>query len=456
MASFLLWSLVSFLYIHVHQASSQCLNKQTLYSETFRSEAFTLGPGEVQDKYYYMEFPTGHIALRGFFAEVVDEQGVPVPLSEVYLHHWVVLNRYVKQNHTQKFLAQDYSKYRSVPSKLGGNDGVCPDHTLDQFFGLGSETRHTNTSIPYPYGIVVGDPNKIPDGYEELWVLNIHAIDTRGVEDRQGCTECRCDLYNVTATKNGKPLKNYQGGLRCCTDGSQCSLSQGIPAARKKLFLQYTVEWVEWDESVVPLKVYIFDVTDTGDGCKIEYDIPSSLGLPSDSIDIRETRVVSPPSGQVIYGVAHQHSGGKGATLYGEDGREICTSLPLYGSGANAGDEVGYIVGMTSCYPKPGSVNINDKELLRLQSNYSTQQGHTGVMGLFYLLVASPQHGESTSKDGKFSSSSKSNSTLFKIVTGSKLSTSIVFGIVLASMATFIVAKHMRNRRALQYEALTA
>lgn len=48
---------------------------------------------------------------------------------------------------------------------------------------------------------------------------------------------------------------------------------------------------------------------------------------------------------------------------------------------------------MSTCYPNPGSVEISDGETLVLVSNYSREQRHTGVMGLFYILVtdASPK-----------------------------------------------------------------
>ena len=71
-----------------------------------------------------------------------------------------------------------------------------------------------------------------------------------------------------------------------------------------------------------------------------------------------------------------------------QDGRVICSSIPIYGKGKEAGNEAGYIVGMTTCYPQPGSVKILDGETLILESNYSSSQTHTGVMGLYYILVA--------------------------------------------------------------------
>ena len=70
-----------------------------------------------------------------------------------------------------------------------------------------------------------------------------------------------------------------------------------------------------------------------------------------------------------------------------QDGQVLYSSLPTYGQRKEAGNEAGYIVGMSTCYPQPGSVKINDMRLI-LESNYSNAQGHTRVMGLFYILVA--------------------------------------------------------------------
>jgi len=49
---------------------------------------------------------------------------------------------------------------------------------------------------------------------------------------------------------------------------------------------------------------------------------------------------------------------------------------------------------MSTCYPKPGSIKIFDGETLTLETNYSSKIRHSGVMGLFYFLVAEklPHH----------------------------------------------------------------
>lgn len=359
-------------------------------SATFLSPKFVLAPGSVENRYYYnIDFPRGHIALKSFNAEVIDEAGNSIPLHETYLHHWVVA-RYYRRSGNSSVTKRNY--------KFAGNSGICQGNVLGQYFGLGSETRKTATHVPDPYGIEIGNPAEIPEGYEEIWMLNVHAIDTRGVEDRLGCTECKCDLYNVTVNEYGKPLRpDYKGGLNCCYDHTQCKLRPGFEGVRRSLYLKYTVKWVDWDSSIIPVKIFIFDVTDTGkrngsglgpeNGCQIEYEVKACNGI-GGCIDAKRTSLTMPTGGYVVYGVAHQHTGGTGSTLYGQDGRVICTSLPAYGEGKEAGNETGYIVGMSTCYPKPGSVKIADNENLILESNYSRTRMHTGVMGLFYILVA--------------------------------------------------------------------
>ncbi|KAA8542041.1 hypothetical protein F0562_023193 [Nyssa sinensis] len=385
------------------QTQALVRNENGIKSAEFVSPMFVLEPGSVVDKFYYnIDFPRGHIALKNFNAEVVDEAGNPVPLHETYLHHWVVVRYYQHKGVEVPIYDGDLGFHQS-DFIVVGNAGIC-DNSLVQYFGLGSETRKTATHVPDPYGIEVGNPAEIPAGYEERWLLNVHAIDTRGAEDKLGCTECRCDLYNVTEDKHGRPLRpDYIGGLRCCYDQTQCKVKEGLESAKRGLYMRYTVTWVDWDNSILPVRIYIFDVTDmwkrldqsTGQStkhyCQVEYEIESctATSLANDGcIDSKRVSLSFPTGGNVIYGAAHQHTGGIGSTLYGEDGRVICSSIPTYGEGKEVGNEAGYIVGMSTCYPQPGSVKISDGETLVLESNYSSAQRHTGVMGLFYILVA--------------------------------------------------------------------
>ncbi|KAE8657174.1 Detected protein of confused Function [Hibiscus syriacus] len=340
---------------------------------------FVLGPGSVENRFYYnVDFPKGQIALKSFNAEVIDEAGNPVPLHETYLHHWVVARYFIRKGvNISEF--DDHANLNKSDYISGRNSGVCQNEMVGQFFGLGSETRKTATHIPDPYGIEVGNPAEIPSGFEEQWMLNIHAINTRGAEDKLGCTECRCDLYNVTVDEYGRPLRpDYIGGLLCCYDHNA--------------------------SSVLPVKVYIFDITDTWKRtrnstginaehqCKVEYNIEPchSTELGDDGcVDNKRISLDMPFGGYLIYGVAHQHSG-ESVLLFIEryDGQVMCSSLPTYGEGEEPGNEACYIVGMTTCYPQPGAIEISRGETLILESNYSRITHHTGVMGLFYILVS--------------------------------------------------------------------
>lgn len=250
---------------------------EKIKSSVFLSPNFVLGPGSVENRFYYgIDFPKGHIAIKGFDAEVIDEAGNPIPLHETYLHHWLVSRYYVRKG--AKLLKQNGGDMIHQASDVifVDNDGICENRVLPQYFGLGSETRKTKTEVPDHYGIEIGNPAEIPPGYEEGWMLNVHAIDTRGVEDKLGCTECRCDLYNVTKDEYDRPITaDYKGGLRCCYDQTQCKVKYGFDGVKKSLYLKYTVHWVDWDSSIVPVKIYIFDVTDiwkklnsTGQGAK--------------------------------------------------------------------------------------------------------------------------------------------------------------------------------------------
>ncbi|KAL4340427.1 hypothetical protein GQ457_08G034610 [Hibiscus cannabinus] len=374
---------------------------RTVNTSVFLSPKIELEPGLVSNKYYFgVDFPRGHIALKNFNAEIVDEAGNPVPLYDTYLHHWLVVRIFVRKG----LGTSDISKLNSSDYIFWRNSGVCNDGVLDQFFGLGSETRRTATRIPEPYGIEIGNPAEIPSGFEETWAINVHAIDTRGVEDTVGCIECRCDLYNVTSDASGSPLSpNYKGGLQCCYDGRRCRMKEGFNGMNRSVYLRYTVEWVDMDTSIIPVKVYIFDVTDlwkrttnsTGinseHNCQVEYDIESCRATGSTKnacIDDKRVSLEMPFSGYVIYGVGHQHVGAAGSSLSWQGGRVLCSSMPIYGTGEKAGNEAGYVVGMSTCYPKPGSVKISKGDTLILESKYSNMKQHTGLMGLFYLLVA--------------------------------------------------------------------
>uniref|UniRef100_A0A0D3BFZ6 Uncharacterized protein n=1 Tax=Brassica oleracea var. oleracea TaxID=109376 RepID=A0A0D3BFZ6_BRAOL len=305
--------------------------KKKIKSATFLSPKLVMNPGSVVNPYLFdIDFPRGHIGIKGFDAEVVDQGGNPVPLHETYLHHWLVQPYYVRKGFN---LSQ-----RDMPRNHGFS-------------------RHLGSSpVTFSLGMV-GCAGTMPD-------------------ISSGCTECHCDLYNVTIDKYGRAIKpDYKGGLLCCYDKTQCLVRNGfdnVEETTRSLYLKYTVRWVDWDSSVVP--------------SKLEYEVKACKPNGDRCVDVKKKSLMMPFNGYIVYGAAHEHTGGIGAALYREDGEGICTSMPKYGNGDEPGKEAGYIVGMSSCYPEP--VKVSSGETLTLEFNYSSAVGHTGVMRLFYILVA--------------------------------------------------------------------
>ncbi|KAL9303380.1 hypothetical protein ACSQ67_020643 [Phaseolus vulgaris] len=94
----------------ISQLSSSYMSPMKVISNqpTFLSEEFEVGPGKIAVKTLLdIDFPKGHIGVKSFDVEVVDEDGKSVPLYEAYLHHWFVvkyienitLSHYIKQSH---------------------------------------------------------------------------------------------------------------------------------------------------------------------------------------------------------------------------------------------------------------------------------------------------------------------------------------------------------------------
>ncbi|KAG2293234.1 hypothetical protein Bca52824_039903 [Brassica carinata] len=178
----------------------------------------------------------------------------------------------------------------------------------------------------------------------------------------------------------------------------RCLVSGFDNVERDKIsYLKYTVRWVDWDSSVVPAKVYIINVTDSWERsegstgvsqehfCHLEYEVKACKTNGDGCVDVKKKSLMMPFNGYIVYGAAHEHAGGIGAALYREGGEGSALDAQIW-KWSEHGKEAGYIVGMSSCYPEP--VKVSSGETLTLEFNYSSAVGHTGVMGLFYILVA--------------------------------------------------------------------
>ncbi|XP_024640417.2 uncharacterized protein [Medicago truncatula] len=347
-----------------------------------------------------IEFPRGHIGVKSFDIDLVDEQGNSIPLYETYIHHWFALKYDENDDKNMSHDPNDNTKPFGGPI-IKRNQGTCNDLILPLYWGLGGESRGTISKLPDPFAVEVGNPANITKDWKEKWLFYVMFIDTRGTKNRKSCSECRCDqfnlpknFYNKTHDIHDKPLSHdYKGGIFCCHNKFQCKLRKGLPAPRRKLAIRYKIMWVDWNEQQIPVRFYVMDSTDrvktngskTIHDCLTEYFIPGNNS--SDHVHVQKASFPIEKGGYLIYGTAHMHTGAINATLYRQDGRTLYTSKTKYGTGKKAGNEKGYLVGMSVFYPKLGSIKIKDGEIVSMESIYKNEF-HTGAMGHMYFYLA--------------------------------------------------------------------
>ncbi|KAG2380991.1 uncharacterized protein HKW66_Vig0203640 [Vigna angularis] len=100
-----------------------------------------VGPGKIAVKTLLdIEFPRGHIGVKSFDVEVVDEVGDSVPLYETYLHHWFAV-KYIENITMSPYIKQSHDLRNGI--EFERNDGACQGFLLPHYWGLGGESRGT-------------------------------------------------------------------------------------------------------------------------------------------------------------------------------------------------------------------------------------------------------------------------------------------------------------------------
>eukprot|EP00298_Acanthocystis_sp_HF-20_P009279 c18215_g1_i1.p1 GENE.c18215_g1_i1~~c18215_g1_i1.p1 ORF type:complete len:586 (+),score=235.20 c18215_g1_i1:40-1797(+) len=326
---------------------------------TFYAGPFSLKPGDVVNTspdQTPIEFVGDQpYALRYATGEVVDSMYRPVPLTEVYVHHWLFFVNIT----TGVFPDGQCSKNRVA------NGGIM---------GVGAETRRTLVNIPAPYGIVY-------DGYEK-WFANFHLMRTDGVTDVQRCIECHCS--------DGTPT-NPHGDMGCC--GDYCSGVNQTSEYTKQYFFKYVIGYSNITNETVAVQPVILDATATNTiDCKVQHQIPAS-SQPT----VLTSTITIPKTLEIVFALGHQHIGGVSITLshinpVTGSNSVICRSNPVYGNSDKLGYENGYLVQMTSCaFDKP--VVVPGGHQLQVTSIYNNRTlvgghpEHEGVMSLFFVAA---------------------------------------------------------------------
>lgn len=197
---------------------------------TYYSQSITLEAGHMiftPPNKTPLKMPSGKYALTHFIGDIVyADTHEPVPLSEVYTHHWTALS----STHANK---------------------LCEDK-IEYTFGIGAESRNSPVSFPPGYGYVV------PAG--TTWGANIHLLRTVGLAGdnlHRAAKECNECYYSpgkgdiCTPERNGTfeccGEKDYTGKMKCPTVAN--------PPPPRAYQLRYTFNYTLEVEKLTPVQI---------------------------------------------------------------------------------------------------------------------------------------------------------------------------------------------------------
>jgi len=381
-----------------------------------------------------------------------DENGneFEVPLYDGYNHHYLmVLGKYDTMKKVYDGRKDDpYGGFDDKPSSMSMQQMQQKMVSLAKeadgreraaYFGGGSgaEDRGTSHKLPSPYAFIVDKPEAI---MPLIHLINTKDNSTAG-EGYSPLLECPCtpqrtfDLKKILV--DGRPpippyscnlkfeeeenpscsIQTYQGGFRCCEHGvfvidtDQYDIHQ-LPETT--FYFKFTFEYT----SVVPQVTLpvrppaCCDVTaNLTVGGNIEYDVPlCTEGIPPEDCvhEMVSTQFFDLMSNyhskekkaeegdhsedlvSLVYAVGHLHVGGLSLDLYDDEtGELICHSEPTYGDGLDAGNEKGYLVGMSDCVFDPPRT-MKRGQVVRTVARYNNTINHHGVMALWLMQVSDP------------------------------------------------------------------
>lgn len=316
------------------------------------------------------------------FDIVEASTGLPVPLSDMYSHHWLIYDKLVGSS--------------GFDIGCGGEDAF-----VSNVFGAGGEMRGIHYNFPPGYGKVYAE--------HRHWSANMHFIRTEDLSTKNfngslGAATKNCIECDYTPGKAIECLPGLGGTavFACCFDGSRCPVNNPHDKAKKTYNLVYNVTWTKQVDSVKDMRTFVID----GFDCEIcENLAPNKKGRWTncdDKVCVSQGTRTMPVSGTISWAYTHQHTGAINSTL-SINGVPHCTSYPHYGTDPHnaPGNEKGYAVGFHMCIDplKPtGHVHVNKGDTLTITAHVNVDSEdtrslpipggeHHGFMHLFYFIM---------------------------------------------------------------------
>lgn len=289
-----------------------------------------------------MPMPNGTYAILGFRGEVVDDADASVPLSTVYDHHWIAMDRF----------------HENVVC----NGGQGPQYV----FGIGAESRNTPASFPDGRGYIVYDAD------ENQWGANIHLLHTVDLAgDNPAAAAKQCNECYYAPNKGPACLPAENGTFACCGDRCysgvcKCPTKPGTKMVPTNYYLSYTVTYTFNTSAIKPLGIGVYTTPNCSTFYGVERNDENPIAISRSSFTVEE-------DSSLVYAVGHLHTGGVNISMY-LNGAHVCTSYPTYGqTEGKAGDEKGYLVAMSPCFrenDQTPSVHIKRGDVVEIEGIY--------------------------------------------------------------------------------------
>ena len=179
-----------------------------------------------------LRVPKGKNSILNVKADILDDAGRPVPLSRVYMHHFVMREStgtppedvIAGRGWPDRYPSPIYSKL--AEEGLSFSAGPC--NSLPQTRGGGAEWRGVGAQLAFDASKPGQDKPAFAwvfDSTESTWGLNLHVIDLRGV-DRCGAWEGNAAFWKYPDFPNAPHAGPYpcapKGNASLMTGVSQC------------------------------------------------------------------------------------------------------------------------------------------------------------------------------------------------------------------------------------------
>lgn len=336
--------------------------------QTLHSRPLYLANGQVVFTRYentHIPMPDGDFAMLQMGGEVVDCNNVSVPLTTVYNHHWLL---------------------KPISGPTTHSDIACTGSSFEYVFGVGAESRKTLTKFPAGHGFHVKNGT--------VWGANIHLLHTVDIAGGdlgiKQCIECWATPYRISHTQGCDAGGN--GSFSCCGagGGGNCEVTTQDPVPTE-YFMSMTLEFTRDVDAITDLDVSVFRAPH----CDYEYNTGDPSTKRIGDVDVVE-EVFPIPKGmnEIIYGVAHMHTGAINVSIsLKKKGMlstwvPICTSYPIYGNnGTEVGNEVGHVIAVTWCLSADGNIegNMSPEQVMHFRNtSLVLEQGDSLKVQGFY------------------------------------------------------------------------